>query len=87
MPKLEPPTFLSETKSFETYRKDLERWALLTDVKPKLQTLLMVNYLDDGASGVKKEINARMDKEDLKKKGVKNLLVFLATVCKADSFV
>ena len=46
MPKIEPPTFISETKSFETYKKDLERWALLTEVKPELQALLVVHYLD-----------------------------------------
>ena len=61
MTKLEPPTFLLEMKLFETYRKDLERWKLLTDVKPDLKVLLVVHYLDGDASGVKEKIGAGMD--------------------------
>ena len=86
MPKIEPPTFISETKSFETYKKDLERWALLTNVKPELQALLVVHYQDGDASGVKGKIDAGIDEEELKTtEGIKSLLNFLATIYKVDA--
>ena len=30
--QIEPPTFISETKSYETYKRDFERWCLLTSL-------------------------------------------------------
>ena len=71
---------------FETYKKDLERWALLTDVKPELQALLVVHSLDADTSGVKGKINAGIDEEELKTtEGIKSLLNFLATIYKVDA--
>ena len=59
---------------------------MLTDVKPDLQALLVVHYLDGNASGVKEKIDAGMSEEELKSTdGIKNLLDFLATVYKVDA--
>ena len=30
--QIELPTFISETKSYETYKRDFERWCLLTSL-------------------------------------------------------
>ena len=43
---IEPPSFLSENKSFDTYKKDLERWAERTTLPAEKQALLVVHYLD-----------------------------------------
>ena len=43
---LEPLSFISEKKSFETYAKDLKRWALLTSVAKEKQALIVLLYLD-----------------------------------------
>ena len=53
---IEPPSFISETKSFETYKKDLERWALLTTLEPAKQALMVVHLLDGDPSGIKEKI-------------------------------
>ena len=59
---------------------------MLTEVKPELQALLMVHYLDGDASGVKEKIDAGIDEEELKKtEGIKSLLNFLATIYKVDT--
>ena len=39
--KLKPPNFISEKKSFETYKKDLERWSNLSYRLSWLFTALM----------------------------------------------
>ena len=56
MTKLELPSFISERKSFETYKRDLERWSKLTDVEPELQAVLVVYYLDGDPSGMKEKM-------------------------------
>ena len=58
---LEPPSFISETKSYETYEKDLKRWALLTSVDEKKQALMVVHYLDGDPSGIKDKIDAELE--------------------------
>ena len=86
MPKLEPPSFISETKSFETYKRDLERWSLLTDVKPELQAILVIHYLDGDPSGIKEKIDNGVDEKELNTtKGVEVLLNFLANIYKKDT--
>ena len=53
---IEPPSFISETKSFETYKKDLERWVLLTTLEPAKQALMVDHLLDGDTSGIKEKI-------------------------------
>ena len=47
MTKLEPPSFISERKLFETYKRDLERWSKLTDVKPARGRLINMEAIAD----------------------------------------
>ena len=74
---LEPPSFISETKSYETYEKDLKRWALLTNVGENKQALMVVHYLDGDPSGIKDKIDAEIEDVKLQcKDGKATLLEF-----------
>ena len=84
--KLEPPAFISEAKSFETYKRDLERWSKLTSVKPELQAFMVVHHLDGNVSGVKDKIDNGLTDEKLNcTDGIKNLLNFLEAIYKKDT--
>ena len=86
MPKLEPPSFISETKSFEAYKRDVNRWSQLTEVKVELQALLIVHYLDGHSSCAKEKIDNGVPEEKLScKDDVKNLLAFLENIYKKDT--
>ena len=86
MDKLEPPTFISETKSFETYKRDLERWTKLTKVKAEQQALVVVHHLDGHESGIKENIDNGVKETDLEcKEGIQNLLKFLEGIYKKDT--
>ena len=83
---IEPPGFISESKSFETYQKDLERWALLTSVEEEKQALMVLHYLDGHKSGIKEKVDAQIEEKDLQKKdGIQTLLKFFEKIYKKDS--
>ena len=83
---LEPPSFISETKSYETYEKDLKRWALLTSVDEKKQALMVVHYLDGDPSGIKDKIDAELEDVKLQcTEGISNLLEFFKKIYQKDS--
>ena len=64
MPKiLEPPGFICDTKTFETYEKDLKRWSLLTNVPKAKQALMVLHYLDGHPSGIKEKIDEEIQEE------------------------
>ena len=74
---LEPPGFISETKSFETYEKDLKRWALLTSIPKENQALMVLHYLDGDPLGIKDKIDEEIDEDVLHSEdGIKCLLDF-----------
>ena len=50
---IEPPSFINETKSFETYKNDLVRWLQLTSLDKNMQALHVVHMLDGDPSGIK----------------------------------
>ena len=83
---LEPPSFISETKSYETYEKDLKRWALLTSVDVTKQALMVVHYLDGDPSGIKDKIDGEIEDVKLQcKEGIANLLEFFKKIYQKDS--
>ena len=83
---IEPPSFISETKSFETYKKDLERWAQLTTLDPTKQALLVVHMLDGDPSGIKEKIDENVDDNELNSSdGISKLLEFLKDIYEKDS--
>ena len=78
---IEPPGFISETKSFETYQKDLKRWALLTSVEKEKQALMVLHYLDGHKSGIKEEVDGQINVTDLQEEdGIQILLKFFEKI-------
>lgn len=83
----EPPAFISETKTFATYKRDLKRWAKLTDLKPEQQADMVVHCLDGHSSGIKEKIDTQVEEAKLScEEGIDNLLTFLEKVYKVDEW-
>ena len=53
---LEPPSFVSDSKRFSEYKKDLLRWSRLTSVKEELQAEMVVYRLEGHPSNIKEKI-------------------------------
>ena len=53
--KYEPPSFVSNTKSYATYKADLKRWSRITGIDKKLQAEVVVYSLDGHKSGIKEK--------------------------------
>ena len=83
----EPPAFISETKSFATYKRDLTRWAKLTDLEDDQKADMVLHCLDGHPSGIKDKIDTQMTEAELScDDGIKNLLEFLEGVYEVDEW-
>ena len=83
----EPPAFISETKSFATYKRDLRRWAKLTDLEDDQKADMVVHCLDGHSSGIKEKIDTQIEEEKLScDEGIENLLAFLEGVYEVDEW-
>jgi hypothetical protein len=83
----EPPAFISETKSFATYKRDLKRWAKLTDLEDDQKADMVVHCLDGHSSGIKEKIDTQMEEAKLScDEGIDNLLKFLEGVYEVDEW-
>ena len=83
---LEPPTFISEDKPFEVYKKDLQRWSRLTTLDKKLQAEMIVYKLENHPSNIKEKITTQLgDTLEDNDKGVEELLAFLEGIYQKDS--
>ena len=83
---LEPPTFISENKPFEVYKKDLKRWSRLTSLDAKLQAEMVVYKLENHPSRIQEKITTQMgDKLIDNEKGIDLLIEFLEGIYKKDS--
>ena len=83
----EPPAFISETKSFATYQRDLKRWAKLTDLEDDQKADMVVHCLDGHSSGIKEKIDTQMEEAKLScDEGIDNLLKFLEGVYEVDEW-
>ena len=82
---IEPPGFISDTKSYATYKDDLERWARITGIPAENQADVVVHGLENHPSGIKEKIIINIG-DELKnnKDGIKSLLTFLDTIYKVD---
>ena len=78
---LEPPAFISSSKKFAEYKKDLLRWSRLTSVKPELQAEMVVYRLEGHPTNIKEKIVTQLG-DDLEGDvdGITKLLDFLETV-------
>ena len=57
---LEPPSFVSEKKSFGEYKKDLLRWSRLTSLDKKVQAEMVVYRLEGHPSRIKEKITTQL---------------------------
>ena len=84
---LSTPEFISDTKSFETYKKDLKRWAKFTTIEKKNQAEWIVMHLESHPSGIKEKIDTQIaDKIEDSEQGIDTLLDFLEKIYKKDDF-
>ena len=83
---LEPPSFVSNKKTFKTNEKDLKRWSLLTTIPKTKQALMVLHFLDGDPSGIKEKIDEEIDDNILaSEEGINTLLEFFRTIYKKDS--
>ena len=77
----EPPSFLSETKTYSEYKDDLERWSRLSGLDKKLQAEMVVHRLDGHPSRIKEKIVTNIGSSLVgNADGVKELIKFLDSV-------
>ena len=82
---LEPPSFVSEKKSYSTYKNDLRRWARITTVKKELQAEVVVYSLEGHSSGIKEKIDVQIgEKLQGNDKGIDDLIEYLDTIYEKD---
>ena len=82
---LEPPSFVSEKKSYSTYKNDLRRWARITTVKKELQAEVVVYSLEGHPSGIKEKIDVQIGKKlQENEKGIEDLIEYLDTIYEKD---
>ena len=86
MSLLEPPTFISDDKPFDVYKKDLLRWSRLTSLDKTLQAEMIVYKLENHPSRIQEKISTQLgDKLVDNDKGIDVLLEFLEEIYKKDS--
>ena len=75
---IEPPSFVSDNKSYETYKQDLKMWSRITTLKKSVQAEMVVYKLDGHPSGIKDKIMTQLgDKLEDNEKGIDILIKFL----------
>ena len=84
---LKNPDFISSSKTFETYRKDLRIWLRMTTIKDELQAEWIVLNLDGHPSGIKEIIQTQIgDSLEGNAEGIEALITFLAGIYEVDDF-
>ena len=82
---IEPPTFLSDSKSYAVYKSDLETWSIISGVDPMLQAETVVYRLEGHPSRIKEKINTQIGtKLKDNANGLKELLTFLDGIYSKD---
>ena len=78
---VQPPSFISETKTYEEYKEDLQMWSRITSIDKKLQAEIVVYYLDGHPSRIKEKIVTKIGASLVgKEEGIKLLIQFLDTI-------
>lgn len=81
----EPPSFISETKTYAEYKEDLERWSRLSSLDKKLQAEMVVHRLDGHPSRIKEKIVTKIGTSLIDNaEGIKELIKFLDSVYGVD---
>jgi hypothetical protein len=72
--------------SFETYEKNLDRWALRTTLEPAKQALLQVHMLDGDPPGINEKIDGILSDDNLKStSGIAKILEVFESIYEKDS--
>ena len=75
---IEPPTFVSDNKSYVEYKQDLLRWSRLCGLREELQAEMVVYRLEDHPSRIKEKIDTQIGNSLIDNKdGIKELISFL----------
>ena len=84
---LQPPSFISDVKTYAEYKEDLKRWSRLTSLDKKLQAEMVVYYLDGHPSRIKEKITTQIGNklqgetvDGVSVDGITVLLNFLDTI-------
>ena len=80
---LQPPSFVSDLKTYAEYKEDLKRWSRLTTLDKKLQAEMVVYHLDGHPSRIKEKITTQIGDKlqgDDTVDGITTLLNFLDTI-------
>ena len=86
MPKfIEPPAFVSDSKSYAEYKFDLEVWSRICGLDKRVQAEMVVYRLDGHPSRIKEKVNTQLgsklkDNAD----GIKELIAFFDTIYSKD---
>ena len=82
---VEPPLFVSETRSYEEYKADLQMWPRLTPLDKDVQAEMVVYKLTGHSSKIKEKIVTQMgDKLIGNENGVDDLIAFMDGIYKKD---
>ena len=82
---IEPPAFVSDTKTYAEYKQDLEMWSRITGLDAKIQAEMVVYRLEGHPSRIKEKIMTQIgDKIKDNAEGIKELLKFLDTIYDID---
>ena len=80
-----PPSFVSDTKTYEEYREDLQMWSRITSVVKKLQAEVVVYSLDGHPSQIKDKIVTKIGKNLVgADDGIEKLIAFFDSIYKKD---
>ena len=87
--KLEPPTFVSVKKSYESYRRQLTTWMRASSVDKSTQALVVALSLpEEDDSNIKEKVFSELDTDELNsEEGMKILLEFFDKRFLKDTFV
>ena len=83
--RVEPPTFISDKKSYAAYKKDLLMWSRITRVAKTSQAEVVVYGLEGHPTGIKEKIIVNIgDQLENAEDGIQRLITFLDSIYKED---
>lgn len=78
---IQPPSFVSDLKTYAEYKEDLKRWSRLTSLDKKLQAEMVIYHLDNHPSRIKEKIVSEVAADKLQSADcITHLITFLDEV-------
>ena len=87
--KLQPPSFISERKSYDAYKRELKVWSIATSIDKAKQALVIALSLpDDHDSNIKEKVFSEIETDVLNNDtGLESLIAFFDKRFAKDNFV